>query len=103
MKRHLPLIDGDAVSIRTDRPLVALIEPPHWDDEGYQRAKRINGSFVCPDCGLVWPLYEDVDCWVNRDGKHYAKEWSTGYGYCEECAVGVFEGFDTDYVLRGKA
>lgn len=94
-------VDGPAVSINTQQPLVAFTKPPHWD-KGYQRATRINGAFVCPRCELLWPLYQDVEAWTFRRGRHYALEWGMAYGFCEECEVAVHEGFDEDYVIDCK-
>jgi hypothetical protein len=83
--------------------LVKVIDGPYFDDDGYQRATRINGAFVCPDCCLVWPMYEDVCAWRKYpDGKYHAIEWDMGHGECEICGVVVFEGFDEDYVFRNK-
>ena len=93
-----------AVSTNPRKPLVQVVDGPRFDDEGYQRATRINGAFVCPECGLVWPLYEDVCAWVaGPDGRWYASEWDTGRGECELCQLSVFEGFDEDYVIRHTA
>jgi hypothetical protein len=61
---------------------------------------RENGSFICPDCGLLWPMYEDVEEWIEHNGKMYAKEWGLGHGQCPECNLVVHEGFDEDYVIR---
>jgi hypothetical protein len=91
------------VSTNPQRPLVKVIDGSRFDEVGYQRATRINGSFVCPDCGLVWPMYEDVCAWARGpNGKWLATEWDTGRGECEICGVVVFEGFDTDYVFRSR-
>lgn len=96
---NLELI-GHCVSTSTVRPVIALIDGPSFDATGHQRASRINGSFVCPRCELVWPLIEDVEVWVQgSDLRWYANEWGTGHGFCEECQVAVFEGFDCDYVI----
>lgn len=93
-------VDGLAVSTNTQRPLLALLDGPTFDSDGYERATRINGAFVCPECDVVWPLVEDVEVWtVGDDGRWYAKEWGMGHGFCEECQVAVFEGFDCDYVI----
>lgn len=92
---------GEAVSISTVEPLVAFLELPHFDSDGYERARRINGSFACPDCGLIWPLIEEVEAWVmgNR-GRWIASEWGLGVGFCEKCEIWVHAGFDCDYVIR---
>jgi hypothetical protein len=90
---------GDAVSTNPQDPLVAIVEGPTWKDNR-QQAKRINGSFICPECDLIWPMFEDVEEWTERDGKWYASQWGTGYGFCNECNIAVHEGFDEDYVIR---
>jgi len=93
-------VDGECVSINPRQPLVALLEGPTFDADGYQRAKRINGSFVCTRCELIGVLVEDVECWVEGPrGLWYASEWGTGYGFCDECQLAVHEGFDEDYVI----
>lgn len=93
-----------SVSINPQRPLVLVVDGPYFDDKGYQRATRINGAFVCPDCGLVWPMYEDVCAWTDGpNGTWLATEWDTGHGECEVCGLVYFEGFDKDYVFRSKA
>lgn len=97
---------GPAVSTNPQVPLVALLELPKWeecDGNQYETATRINGCFVCPDCGLIWPLFEDVEVWTEsgQPGRWQAKEWGPGHGYCEECGLFFCEGFDRDYVMRG--
>lgn len=94
-------VDGLAVSTNPTEPLVALLDGPTFDANGYQRASRINGCFVCPDCDLVWPLMEDVEAWrKGDDGRYHAIEWGLGYGFCEQCNLAVHGGFDCDYVIR---
>lgn len=103
--KQWPRVDGLCVSVTT-QPLVAMLVEPHWETDKhgarYQRATRINGHFVCPDCGLVWPLWEDVEAWIaGRDtGWWYASEWGPGYGFCQECQLAFHEGFDSDYIIR---
>lgn len=95
-------VDGD------QRPFTRLIEGPHFDAEGYQRASRINGIAQCPDCGLWWPLVEEIEAWTDGSsipsgkfaGKWVASEWGPGVANCLECDVVIVDSFDGTYLLR---
>lgn len=99
---------GPAVSTNPQQPLVALMDVPKWEEHNgkqYETATRINGCFACPDCGLIWPLFEDVEEWTEGkrpDGRWHAKAWGPAHGFCEECGTFICEGFDCDYVIRGN-
>lgn len=94
-------VDGLAVSIDPQEPLVALLSGPTWDSDGYQRAERINGAVNCPGCGDVLPVVEDVCEWQQgADGRYHATEWDTGHAWCDQCDLCIVEGFDHDYVIR---
>ena len=77
------------------------------DGKVYVNGKRINGSFVCPKCGLHWPLDEETECWTHK-GRKDSKgreiwehlEFGDPVGWCEQCDVFVLCGFDGDYVIE---
>jgi len=96
----LETCQGDAVSVNPQIPYIAMIRGPWWDVDGRQRAERINGCVVCPDCGLLWPLREEVEAWIKKDGRWYASEWGPGAAECIECGLVMVDGFDGCHVLR---
>lgn len=92
------------IDISSDRPFIVLLRVPHFDDTGYQRAERINGAVECPDCGLWWPLVEEIVEWIERpEGPKemwFASGWDTGSAWCSECDILLADGFDGCYVIR---
>jgi len=88
-------------NMNTSDGFTQLITGPYFDEQGYQRGERINGVVQCPDCGLWWPLVEDVEVWVSGgDGKWHASEWGLGVANCLECECVIIDSFDGSYVLR---
>jgi hypothetical protein len=81
-----------------------LLRRPAFDQDGYMRAQRIHGIAQCPDCGLWWPLIEEVEAWVagtgEHDGKWIATEWGPGTAECIECGCIVVDTFDGCFVIR---
>lgn len=81
-----------------------MLSGPTFDADGYQRAERIHGIAQCPDCGLWWPLIEQVEAWRHGRGKyrgkHLAIEWGPGTAECLECGVVLVDSFDGCFVIR---
>lgn len=91
-------------------PFTKLLGKPYFDKDGFQRGTRINGIAQCPECGLWWPLIEEVEAWVSGDeigdagrkfsGKWVATEWGIGTAECLDCGCIVIDSFDGCYLIR---
>ena len=60
-------------------------EHQRFDDDGYERTERVNGSVQCPRCELWWPCVEEPEEWVddNSSSMKYAVSWWGGVVCCE--------------------
>lgn len=65
-----------------------VLEPRHWDKDGYERTERLNGACQCPQCGLRWPCIEEPEEWIRnaKTGRRDAIGWWGGV-VCGICNV----------------
>lgn len=83
------------------------VEGPYFDSERYQREKRFNGIAQCPECGLWWPLIEEVEEWEEfqegpLEGYWRAVSWGPGSAQCTFCDLVMIDSFDGKFVLDLK-